>query len=151
MHEWCYTLRRWTLTHGLSLLLLVSFTKHPSQTRTSCAIPKWGSAFVLDEHCWTNTCPQFRQWWFLFVKEKCVRQRKQRSESIHSGAFCVSTIAAFATARFSGGNLNLKAMPLWAGESQRNHVTYLHSSMSLYFSRIRKRRLLFKGDGPALY
>ena len=52
-------------------------------------------------------CPhvQTLQWCLRFVRVNGVRQRRQTSESIHSGAVSVSTIAEFATTRSFGGNL----------------------------------------------
>lgn len=58
-----------------------------------------------EEHAWSKTWPQFRQWCLRLVKENGVRQRKHTSESIHSGAVCVSTMAELAIARSFGGNL----------------------------------------------
>jgi len=79
---------------------------HESQTRTSCVMAKWGSGRDFEEHFWSNTRPQLRQWCLRLVNENGSRQRRQTSESIHSGAVCVSIRAEPAMARSSGGKLN---------------------------------------------
>jgi hypothetical protein len=103
--HWSVVKLQTTNAYVLSLCRVRSLW-HESQTRTSCVIPKWGSGRDFEEHFWSNTRPQLRQWCLRLVNENGSRQRRQTSESIHSGAVCVSTRAEPATARSSGGKLN---------------------------------------------
>lgn len=96
--------------------------------------------------------PQLRQWCFRLKVVNASRQRRQTSESIHSGAIDVSVIASVASARSFGGNTKPATGNVSAASTnveERNGQTFFLKG-SVYCIDIQELRFAFECDCPIL-